>query len=201
MFSELTIVDEVFNGRLLRKIDRYKSISKEYGIFYAIVGIGIAILMLIIMIGGSKNPNFYGSGIEKIIGMSFFTLMLCFGLFAAISGINHIKTSFNITNDYKYKRIKKIKETPKKVRLIYESSGRTSTIKYICAIKVYFSKVILIIPFEYIESKKTKAKIKTFKKICLEINSEITYLEKSKIVIKGYDKYLRYARQYVLEWK
>lgn len=199
LFAEVTIVDEVFNGRLLRKIDRYKNISKEYGWLYVILGGLIVILMTFILVGGLRAENFFGDGFEKVIGISSFCLFICFGLFAFIAGLNYIITSYNVTKDYQNKRIKKIKECPNKVKFIYESGGRHSNCRYICGIRVYYKNIKLIIPFEYVESKKRNAKVKAFKESCLQINSEITYLEKSKIVIRGYDRYIRYANQYVFE--
>jgi len=196
-FTYTNVVDEVFNGRLLRKIERYKKNCKELGIIEVVFGSLIAIILLLVVLANINNPNFFGNNTEKIIGIICFSLFIAFGFFSVIHGIELIKLHISATNDFNQKRLKKIKERPKKIKIIYEDNYRRRNVRYISGIIICFDKVKLTIPFECIEGKKRDANIKLFKQKCLEIRDEITYLEKSKLIINGSKKYIKYAKEYI----
>lgn len=198
-FVNINIVDNVFNGRMLKKIEFYTHNNKTYGLFLAIMGALSSLMIAFIGIGGSiGNDKFFGEGAEIIIGVFCFLLMLGFGLFGTILGVKMLLIYYRAKSDYQNKKIKTIKAKPRKVRLVKKGKDKGFEYFYM-GIILYFDKLKVIIPLESYESKSSNADIKKFKVECLKTEGELTYLEKSKLVVNGGSKYISLARKYIFD--
>lgn len=198
-FKNENIVDEVFNGRLINKLKNSSNYLKQEGYVCAILGPILLVVFIIITIYIIKdvyylNENPFG----YYLGFIFSILFILFSGYCSIYGLNYIFKYHNMLEDIKNKRTKNISEKPIKIRIIKDQLNKYNSRRTLRYIKLYFKHTTVLIPYinnEYVRKPKN---INLTKEKLLYLECNITYLSKSRIVIKGGEKYISLSKKYLM---
>ena len=100
-------------------------------------------------------------------------------------------------SDISKKVVLEIEDSPIKMRLIIRKPTKYSTTRDIRYMKLYFKNGLkLIVPFDQVIFFNSKINLKELYKECLEFKCvKLKYLEKSKVVILGADKYVKKVKK------
>ncbi len=199
-FISDNVVDPVFNGRLVYKIQNLLSYLKIEGYVCVILGpllLGGGILMLI---GIIQDSSYF---VENPIGCILaYVLVIAFILFfgyAFVYGINYVMRYQNFKKDMHQKTTLVTEEVPYRVRVIYDQKTRHNKYHTIRYLKLYYTKMNLYVPFTNNEVLNNKKNLRLCYQECLKERIKITYLPKSKIVISGAAAYLRIVKKYLIK--
>lgn len=198
-FKNNNIVDEVFNGRLINKLRNSSSYLKQEGYVCAILGPILLIIFTIITVFIIKDTDYIKENpLGYYMGILFSILFVAFSGFCTIYGLNYIFKYRNMLDDIKNKRTTVITEQPVRIRIIKDQLNKYNSRRTLRYIKLYFKHTSILIPYinnEYVRKPKN-IKLTIDKLLDLECN--ITYLSKSRIAIKGGEKYISLSKKYLM---
>lgn len=198
-FKNNNIVDEVFNGRLINKLRNSSSYLKQEGYVCAILGPILLIIFTIITVFIIKDTDYIKENpLGYYSGFLFSILFITFSGYCTIYGLNYIFKYRNMLDDIKNKRTTTITEKPIRIRIIKDQLNKYNSRRTLRYIKLYFKHTSILIPYinnEYVIKPKN-IRLTIDKLMDLECN--ITYLSKSRIVIKGGEKYISVSKKYLM---
>lgn len=198
-FSKIYSVDNVFNGRLKKRINAFTTYCNQGNEFIAL-GI-LLIIFNIFMFGFSFFIEFQNDLLGIYIMLLLMFIALCIGaIISIVKGVKYKKLSKIIDKDFNEQNTSIIKGNPYKVKV-----GKTLTSKYsvtyeLIYLKLFIDDSILFIPFSN-EIIKNKKNIKKVCEECKNINVELKYLTESKVVIDGEKPYVKIIEKYLLNGK
>lgn len=198
-FKNNNIVDEVFNGRLINKLKNSSNYLKQEGYVCAILGPILLIMFTIITVFMITDTDYIKENpFGYYLGFMFSILFVAFTGFCSIYGLNYIFKYRNMLDDIKNKRTTVITEKPIRIRIIKDQLNKYNSRRTLRYIKLYFKHTSILIPYinnEYV--KKPKNIRLTIDKL-MDLECNITYLSKSRIVIKGGEKYISVSKKYLM---
>lgn len=197
-FIDKTYVDDVFNGRLFNKLKNLKNYMKTEGVLALIFGTFITSALVAMLIYGFNTWDIFDSVFSFICFIAVYSFLVLFFLFFMICGAYYVITLIRMKKDINKKEILTVSGKPKKVRICNDQYSRYSKTRYIRYLKVWFDNVVVIIPFSNREILMNPENKKICYQECLKVNKELTYLKRSKIVIKGDNSYLECVKKYLL---
>ena len=182
-------VDNIFNGRLLHKFDYYWSNAKIEGIIGIIAGPFLFIMVICSFIFGFLPDKDYQTQtpLGFWLAVIFMVLFMALAVYVFVLSIIELSRKHKFENDFETKKYCKISGKPTKVRINVEipKSGNM----YIKSMVLYFGKTKLFLPLELRNVDNFKV-IKKCKAECLNIHSNIKYLETSKVIFDGANEYV-----------
>lgn len=190
-FMDVNLVDNLFNGRLLEKNRIYFSELKKEGWLLTIVGVVFFAFFTFLLVHDFITlKNITSTITASILVLLIFVPCIYFG-------IKFLCRIRNYKHDYETKSYCVINEKPYKIKIRKDKLSKYSN-WYVREVVLYFKnvKLILIVGDNSIKNHKS---IRICKKECLEIQTELKYLTKSKIIIDGADKYISTIRKHLLK--
>lgn len=197
-FIDKTYVDDVFNGRLFNKLKNLKNYMKTEGVLALIFGTFITSALVAMLIYVFNTWDMFDSAFSFVCFIVVYSFLVLFFLFFMICGAYYVITLIRMKKDINKKEILTVSGKPKKVRICNDQYSRYSKTRYIRYLKVWFDNVVVIIPFSNREILMNPENKKICYQECLKVNKELTYLKRSKIVIKGDNSYLECVKKYLL---
>ena len=195
-FSNNIIVDEIFNGRLLKKINDFKERLKS-GFTNAIVFL-ILFIICLLPVFLFFDPKHSIETVVLINMFAFFYAIIC--IYCMVKSFKEGLLKLKIERDYSDKNYNVITGNPTKVKILKESYSKYNNRIVLVAVIISIDNQKLIIPF----SNETINNKKNIKKVCEEcknINVELKYLTESKVVIDGEKPYVKIIEKYLLNGK
>lgn len=196
-FEEVNVTDEIFNGRLVHNFEMLVKRFKQEGLLLVILGPLVTIFFIIAFIYclvdvSYREENIIGFHLATILCPAFAILFII----GIILGIQYLIISISYKKDFRLKRYKEIKQQLKNIKVVREARSRYDSIKVIRFLVLYYDNIKLIVPVKgYVEFNNRK-NMRKFKAKCLEETCNIKYLERSKLVFDGANKYLNLTRRY-----
>ena len=197
-FKDENKVDEFFNGRLISKLKQSTRYLLAEGLIGFIGGSIIFGFLLFTFLYLPSEPTIKETINKNIIPFIILILIEILMLGITIYGANYLIKYIRMKKDISNKRINVMKEKPYRVRIIYDQPSKHSKTKKLRYIKLYFKSKSLLIPFAHPEYFTKTKNLKLTKDKLLEINNDLTYLEKSRLVVKGSSKYINTVKKYLL---
>lgn len=197
-FVDNNIVDDVFNGRLYHKLLNFSKVIKLEGFLCSILGfimIGFFIYMFYL---GIFKWEYDGKLFATILGIIMCLFLTLFLFYMTFYGLQLLKIWFGMIKDIENREVCTIKDEVIKVKIKHDEASRYSRIRYIRYIKVYFKDLSVYIPFSNNEILNNPENIKKCVKECMIVNRELTYLKRSKVVIKGDNAFYAIVKKHLL---
>jgi len=198
-FKIANVVDEFFNGRLLKKLEPLSKYFKREGYVCGILGTFITVLMFIVSYHLLSDIEYiesdFGAYVSGFICM-LFIISFCVGV--SLYGLNYVYKYNAMLNDIKNKRLTVINEEPKRVRIVRDQPSKYSSTRTLRYIKVYYDNITVLIPYKNYECVLKPGNIREACQECMEIKTQLKYLTKSKIVVSGGDKFIKISKKYLM---
>ena len=198
-FSKIYTVDNVFNGRLKKRINAFTTYCNQGNEFIAL---GILLIIFVIFMFGSLFFNEFQNDLLGIyIMLLLMFIALCIGaIISIVKGVKYKKLSKIIDKDFNEQNTSTIKGNPYKVKVGKMLRSKYSEAYELIYLKLFIDDSILYIPFSN-ETIKNKKNIKKVCEECKNINVELKYLTESKVVIDGEKPYVKIIEKYLLNGK
>ena len=200
IFSRIYTVDNVFNGRLKKRINAFTTYCNKGTVIIAL-GIIVLIMFIILTLCLVFDSEFKDDHLALYIIMALICVAsIAFCIAYIIVGIKYHKLSKIIDKDFNEQNTSIITGKPYKVKVGKMLRSKYSEAYELIYLKLFIDDSILYIPF----SNETINNKKNIKKVCEEcktINVELKYLTESKVVIDGEKPYVKIIEKYLLNGK
>lgn len=200
IFSKIYTVDNVFNGRLKKRINAFTTYCNKGTVIIAL-GIIVLIMFIILTLCLAFDSEFKDDHLALYIIVALICVAsIAFCIAYIIIGIKYHKLSKIIDKDFIEQNTSIIKGNPYKVKVGKMLRSKYSDAYELIYLKLFIDDSILYIPFSN-ETIKNKKNIKKVCEECKNINVELTYLLESKVVIDGEKPYVKIIEKYLLNGK